>query len=346
MPRIHFLNVNDGDCSIIQHLSGRTTVIDVSAAKKPESKRATAAIKLSMDESTLGTAWGTSKKAGVPGNFNRSEYPDNPIAYMKNRSIGSVFRFISTHPDMDHLDGIKAFFREFGPANFWDTDNTKDLDDFDNGLYDPDDWVFYTSLRDGNPQSNPKRLTLYAGARAAYYNRDEEGNGGGDGLYVLAPTPELVAAANEAEDWNDSSYVVLYRSAGGKRILFSGDSHDATWRYILSNWKSDVFEVDVLIAPHHGRDSGRDYGFLDVVKPRITLFGNATSEYLAYGEWNDRDLLFLTNNQAGTIVLDAESDGLRVYVSHKPFADAFTDKRGYPTHYNDDVGSWFIGRWN
>ena len=36
------------------------------------------------------------------------------------------------------------------------------LDDFDDGRYDPDDWDFYTSLRDGNPQTNPKRLVLYA----------------------------------------------------------------------------------------------------------------------------------------------------------------------------------------
>jgi competence protein ComEC len=345
MPRIHFLNVNDGDCSIIQHSSGHNTVIDVSAAKKPVSERAMATARMSMQESVLAIAQERSKKAGVSGNFNQSEYPDDPITYMKDRGITSVFRFISTHPDMDHLDGIKGFFDEFGPDNFWDTDNTKDLDDFDNGLYDPHDWEFYTSLRDGNPRSNPKRLTLHAGARGAYYNRDENGNGGGDSLYVLAPTPELVMAANEAGDWNDSSYVILYRTAGGKRILFAGDSHDATWEYILAKWKDDVADLDVLIAPHHGRDSGRDYEFLEVLKPRITLFGNAPSEHLAYAEWNDRDLLFITNNQAGTIILDAKSDGLRVYVSHKQFAEAFTDRRGYTTRYSDDAVGWFIGRW-
>jgi beta-lactamase superfamily II metal-dependent hydrolase len=264
---------------------------------------------------------------------------------MDDRGISSVFRFISTHPDMDHLDGIKAFFRRFDPANFWDTDNTKEAGDFANGPYDPDDWEFYASLRDGKPQSNPKRLALYSGAKGAYYNQDEAGNGGGDGLHVLAPTPELVATANEMTDWNDSSYVILYRAAGGKRILFSGDSQDATWEYILANCKADVAGVDVLIAPHHGRDSDRDHGFLDIVKPRITLFGNAPSEHLAYNEWNDRDLLFITNNQAGTVILDAESDGLRVYVSYKPFAEAFTNSRGYTTRYSDDVRGWFIGRW-
>jgi hypothetical protein len=36
MPLIHFLNVKDGDCSIIQHYSGRATVIDVCNAVKPD----------------------------------------------------------------------------------------------------------------------------------------------------------------------------------------------------------------------------------------------------------------------------------------------------------------------
>jgi beta-lactamase superfamily II metal-dependent hydrolase len=337
------LNVNDGDCSIIQHGSGRNSVIDVSAAKKPSAKAA-AVVKMSIRSPILANVREESKTAGVSGNFNRSKYPDNPIAYMKERGIISVFRFISSHPDMDHLDGIKHFFEEFGPANFWDTDNTKEFDDFDSSRYNPDDWDFYSSLRDLNPQTNPKRLTLYAGARGPFYNQDEYGNSGSDGLHVLAPTPGLVAAANEAKDWNDSSYVILYRVGTRKRVLFAGDSHDATWEYILANWKADVAGVDVLIAPHHGRNSDRDHEFLDIVKPRLTLFGNAPSEHLAYGEWNARDLMFITNNQAGTIVIDLADNNLDIYASHEPFARAFVEGRTYSTHYSGKICGWFIGR--
>jgi beta-lactamase superfamily II metal-dependent hydrolase len=157
----------------------------VSAAKKPVAKRSKAMAEMSVYGSILANVREKSETVGVSGNFNRSEHPDNPIAYMKERGITSVFRFISTHPDMDHLDGIKHFFEEFGPINFWDTDNTKQLDEFDNGRYNPDDWDSYTSLRDRNPQTNPKRLTLYAGARGPFYNLGESGNDGGDGLSVL-----------------------------------------------------------------------------------------------------------------------------------------------------------------
>lgn len=345
MSRIHFLNVNDGDCSIIQHNSGRITVIDVSAAKPPAKKLAESSIRMSAFESLVAGLRESSKSAGVSGNFNRSEYPDNPISYMKNHGINDVFRFICSHPDMDHLDGIKSLFQAFKPTNFWDTNNTKEIEEFEPGRYDPADWEFYTNLRDKNPQDDPKRLCLFAGATGQYYNRNENGESG-DGLQVLAPTAELVHAANEAGDWNDSSYVILYRTAGGKRILFPGDSHDATWEHVINNYSSEVAKVDVLIAPHHGRDSGRDHGFLDVVKPRLTLFGNAPSEHLAYDEWNNRDLMFLTNNQAGSIIMNIEDNYLDVFVSHEEYARSFVNKRPYLTRYCDSNKGWFIGRWS
>ena len=126
---------------------------------------------------------------------------------------------------------------------------------------------------------------------------------------------------------------------------YAGDSHDATWDHILANHKAEVSRVDVLVAPHHGRDSGRDYEFLDVVKPKLTLFGNAPSEYLAYDQWTSRDLMFITNNQAGTIILNVLGENLDVFVSHEPFARAFVEDRTYDTHFSADSRGWFIGRW-
>jgi beta-lactamase superfamily II metal-dependent hydrolase len=135
-----------------------------------------------------------------------------------------------------------------------------------------------------------------------YWNQDDN-SGGGDGLHVLAPTPSLVQQANDCDDFNDCSYVLLYRAAGGFRILFGGDSHDKTWEHILENHADDIADVDLLIAPHHGRKSNRDYGFLVVVRPKMTFFGNASSQHLAYGAWNYRNLPFITNNQAGCMAV-------------------------------------------
>lgn len=332
MPIVHFLNVKDGDCSIIQHGSGRNTVIDVCNAEPTTSFERMYA---TFTESNAAL------EKGINGNFNQKQYPVNPILYMENHKLTSVFRFILTHPDMDHMDGIKAFFEALSPVNFWDTENTKESpftgEGGGNG-YDEADWDFYQGLRDGKPDNNPKRLTLYANQNGQYWNIDDQGKSGSDGLYILAPTPELIQSANLCDDYNDSSYVILYKAANN-RIIFAGDSHDATWEYILENYEADVKDADVLIAPHHGRHSDRDWEFLDIVNPALTLFGNAPSEHLAYDAWNNRDLPFITNNQAGCITLNAGITPAEIYVT----CEAYAKKRNPSTSHNSSYQAYYIG---
>jgi beta-lactamase superfamily II metal-dependent hydrolase len=250
MGIFHFLNVRNGDCSVIQHPSGHVTVVDVYNASV-EKQRA------------LVTE--AAKADAVRGNFNQKAYPVNPIEYLQQFDIASVFRFVLTHPDMDHMGGIEDFFQTFSPTNFWDTANSCEKDDFgEGGPHDEEDWLFYKNIRDQDPKTDPKRLVLYAGASGKYYNKSENGDEGGDGLRILAPTKELIQSGNASDDFNDSSYVILYRSNAG-RILLAGDSHDKTWEHILENHAEDVRDVDLLLAPHHGRKSDRSYEFLDVV---------------------------------------------------------------------------------
>jgi beta-lactamase superfamily II metal-dependent hydrolase len=329
MSRVHFLNVRDGDCSLIEHNSGRVSVIDVCNASLVTEQQRLLERRVRELAST-----------GLRGNFNQKEYPENPIEYLRDRGIQSVFRFIVTHPDMDHIDGIGSFFAAFAPVNFWDTDNNIEKNQWSNyGRFDRRDWEFYKRLRDGVLTHDTTRLTLYSGDTGPYFNRGADGAEGGDGLNILAPTPQLVADACASESCNDLSYVLLYRSEGFT-FLFAGDSHDATWEYVLDAYGEAVRDVDVLIAPHHGRDSGRSFKFLDIVRPKLTLLGNAPSDDLAYGQWNRRGLLTITNNQAGSIIFDIAPNLLQAYVTHRPYASRVVDQptydpnvRGYPCYY-------------
>jgi len=328
MGIVHFLNVNDGDCHIIQHPLGHTTVIDVCNASSTETK-----------DVSEGTAY-SAKSLNISGNFNQKATPTNPITYLENLEVSSIFRYIQTHPDMDHMDGIEDLFGSFSPANFWDTDNTKKITG-DFGKYKEDDWKFYSGIRSGS-EKNPKRLVLYDGATGHYFNEDENGKGGGDGLKILAPTLELIKNANDKEDWNDSSYVILYNTQG-RKILFCGDAHDNTWEHLLENYSDTLKDIDVLIAPHHGRDSGMDFSFLDTLCPSLTLFGNAKSKDLAYDKWTSRKLNYVTNNQAGNIILDPDQDDyLRVYVSNFDFADAYAKSKGAKTSYSETHDAWSL----
>ena len=323
MPKntFHFLNVKNGDCSVIEHGSGHVSVIDVCNAEK---------ITQPLTE-----------KSRVLGNFQQDKHPVNPIEYLNQFASNRVFRFILTHPDMDHMDGIKDFFEHFNPINFWDTDNEKELEFEEDSKYSEEDWNFYKQIRDTNPQTDPKRLTLYSGGEGKYYTHNAEGERPGDSLQILAPTDELIEQAKEKDDYNDASYVILYHGVGG-RILLSGDSHDNTWEHILDNWEDDVKDVDLLIAPHHGRDSDMNFEFLDTVNPKMTFFGVAPSEDLAYDKWSSRKLEKITNKQANCMVVDCSGDNLTLYVTNESFAKAYTKENDSSTFHSDEYNAWYL----
>jgi len=331
MPKsvFHFLNVKEGDCSIIQHESGHVSVIDVCTARKDVNQEQINAI-LSLIE-----------KAGISGNFQQKRYPVNPIEYLKKFKINSIFRFVLTHPDMDHMDGIKDLFEVFNPVNFYDIKNNLEKEFNEGSPYREEDWLFYKNLRDKNPQTNPKRLLLYSGDDAPYRTRDWSGNPPGDSFYILAPTKELVQIANENNDFNDCSYVILQITDAG-RILISGDSHDKTWEHVLEEHKELVENIDLLIAPHHGRKSNRNYSFLDILKPKLTFFGNARAEHLAYSAWHYRELRFITNNQANSMIVDCRGEHLILYVTYQPFAQKLNPN----TFYSEEFNAYYIGEIN
>lgn len=328
MPTIHYLNVKQGDCSVIQHASGHVSVIDVCNAKPVAP----------LTEAVL-RGFAKAEK-GIGGNFQQKKYPVNPVSYLKQHGIGSVFRYVQTHPDMDHMDGISAFFEEFRPLNLWDTDNVKEMEDssWRESPYDEGDWKFYKHLRDSTPNEDPRRLALLSGASGQFYNVAADGTPGGDGLYVLAPTADLVQHANDTDDdYNCCSYVLLYKT-GSNRIVFGGDSHDLTWEHILDKYRADVTDIDLLIAPHHGRRSGRSYDFLDTLRPTLTFFGNARSEDLAYSAWGNRGLFFVTNNQANCMVVDARDHPMSLYVTHENYARRVNEF----TWYSDKFKAWYV----
>ena len=313
MGVIHFLNVNEGDCILIEHPSKRKTIIDISNGKK-----------------VINACEGF-----FSGNHNQKSHPVNPIDYLKQRNIHTIFRFILTHPDMDHMDGIKDLFNSFEVVNFWDTDNTKMMDESTEwGRYNKADWDFYQDIRKSN--TNPTVLNLYAGQRGQYFNQ-VDGENGGDDLYILAPTKTLVEEANQTKDYNDCSYVILYR-INNKKIIFAGDSGKKTWDYILENYEDAVKDIDLLVAPHHGRKTGGNECYLDVLRPKLTLFGNAKSKYLDYSSWSNRGLAYITNNQANNIIVDISNHKMKVYVSYS----AFAIKVNPSTYYDKKYNSWFI----
>ena len=303
MVTVHFLHVSPGACSIIEHDSRRITMIDVCNGRDPSSQECAQGRGTFPSESDLVVV--------------------NPIQYLHDLNIKRIFRFVATHPDMDHLDGIKDVFENFSVRNFWDTDNDKEDTDFKEGKYREEDWDFYRKLRSETSNYNHTRLVLYPDTKGCYYNEPDEQGKGHDSLYIYAPTKDLIKAANESKDkdYNDASYVLLHKTEG-RKILFCGDSNDKTWNYILDEHCDEVKNVDLMIAPHHGRHSDRKYDFLEVTNPKLSLFGCVEKDKRADSNWKNKsgDLEFIAVDEVGSVTVTIDRSKMKVYVANKEAA--------------------------
>ena len=181
-------------------------------------------------------------------------------------------------------------------------------------------------------------VTPAAGSRFQYANKKEDGSTGGDGLYISSPSRQMINDANASQDFNDASYIITYWSSGG-RIIVPGDAHDGSWEYAIKHFKEDIVDCSFLLAPHHGRKSGRNYAFLTTANPVASLLGCAPSKDLAYNAWRNRNLYYFTQNQAGNLILEIEKKKIDIFIEN----DSFAQSAGGDTSVTNAQGYYYLG---
>jgi len=296
MIKIHFLNVGHGDCTIIEHESGNKTMIDINNGEEIDEESATEIIEqlgysgedlIKTIEKTQETPNEILQKAGYVNTLT------NPIQFYKqNYGTSSIFRYIQTHPDLDHMRGLVGLRKEgISITNFWDTPHIKAQDDF---LFnDEDEWNEYLEHRNG--KRTLAVLNLQRGSTGKYYNLHPEPSLEGDGLYILAPTPELTSEANRTGAWNNHSYV-LWLAYKGIRVVFGGDAEAEVWDSIVDKYGTGL-SCNILKASHHGRDSGYHQKAVELMNPKYTIVSvgkkpetDASNKYKQYSPnvWSTR----------------------------------------------------------
>ena len=294
---IHFLNVGHGDCTIIEHGSGHMTVVDINngddidASSASEIARYTAS---SQDEMLLpfSKAFGL-KRAAI---LERAGYDirlTNPVDFLRYQyPERKIFRYIQSHPDLDHMRGLVALrSANIGMINFWDTEHEKEVEHFHES--DKAEWEEYEAIRNGD--RGVSVLRLYRDAHGPYYNRNVDGSDGGDGIFVLAPTRELVQSAQQARKPNNLSYV-LWLEYKGIKVVLAGDAESEVWESILAKYGAHL-KCHVLKASHHGRDSGYHQEAIAAMAPEYTIVSvgkkpetDASNKYRQYSGnvWSTR----------------------------------------------------------
>jgi competence protein ComEC len=283
---LHFLNVGHGDCTFVEFDSGRLMMVDINNSTSLPGQ----------DQVAMAESKGMSLQRFLTAELGKRSWEEyyesllvDPYDYYREHFDGRpVFRYVQTHPDMDHMSGLHRFFwQEKVPLeNFWDISHSKEMAEgaFDTGPHAEVDWLVYQLLRDGRGPENSTHKVIHnlRGAGGHYWDDDN--------LAVLSPSAALVDYCNSTTaTWNNASHVLRIAHAG-RTVILGGDAETLAWDEIIDEFSPSALDCDVLKASHHGRLNGYVEEAAEAMNPRLVIcsVGNkpttdASSKYKASG---------------------------------------------------------------
>lgn len=235
---------------------------------------------------------------------------------LKTESRGkSIKRFISTHPDQDHISGIVHIDKHLGIQNFYCVKNQVIKED------ETEDFKHYCELRDDS-----KKVCHIRKGHARKWlniNCDERGSSGLSFLWPNINDEDFKVALKSAESGespNNISAIIRYSIEDGVSMMWMGDLESEFLEKIAT--KISWPKTTILFAPHHGRKSGKvPKVILDKINPALIIIGEAPSEDLNYYSGYN----VITQNSAGDIVLECAENKVHILVSSDVYFPDFLD---------------------
>jgi beta-lactamase superfamily II metal-dependent hydrolase len=232
----------------------------------------------------------------------------DPIDYIStNFGNRSIFRFILTHPDLDHLSGLNELAENVSVCNFWDTEHDKVIseDDWADSPYNQKDWERYLQFRESS--KNPKCLQLYRSETSTCcWTQDR--------IKILSPSSNLVnfsndASESDAQKYHHLSYVLIVEYAGVK-VLIGGDASPHAWEEISNECGGQSLKAHVFLAPHHGSKNNVHRDVFKAIAPDYVIVSVAQGVEYDRNYYNDLAKSgALSTKFHGTIVLHINDDG-------------------------------------
>lgn len=254
---------------------------------------------------------------------------DAIIAEVQDAASGKgIVRFISTHPDQDHICGLADLHSNINIRNFYCVRNQATKED------DTTDFEQYCALRDSD-----RAYYLSQGCSRRWMNLDDDERKN-SGIHILWPATNnshYLAALEDARNGhcpNNISIIMRYSLNGGVTMMWMGDLETA----FMDEIKDDIVlsHAHILFAPHHGRSSGRvPTDWLDEIKPKLIIIGEAPSHHLHYYDGYNT----ITQNSAGDIAFECEDDKTHIYVSNSTYSVDFLEDEGLASTHGKYLGT-------
>ena len=224
-----------------------------------------------------------------------------------------VTRFISTHPDEDHICGLEYLDKHINILNFYCVENKAKKPD-----HSPS-FSYYCKLRD----NKDKHYYVHQGCKRKWMNDNDVLDGknyGSSEINFLWPDvtnkefKKALALAEKGNAVNNLSPIFTY--SGYVKAMWMGDMEDD----FLEKVKDQIEwpEIDILFAPHHGRKSGTvPKDILKKLDPTVIVIGEAPSKHLNYYQGYNT----ITQNSAGDITFQCSEDRFHIYTSKTEYKD-------------------------
>lgn len=236
-------------------------------------------------------------------NNRQNEIIDEIIKESNNR----IRRFISTHPDHDHIAGIEELFRRWPTENFYAVSNNIPSDEDDASL------TKYIELKKNH------NYPIKEGISRKWLNDgdDEHGSSGINFKWPILSNPvfkDALEKVKRGEEVNNICPIFTYSIKEGARYMWMGDLLTKMQEEYYSVCKNKIPKVDILFQPHHGRTTGAvPDDLLNAIDPQIIVIGNAPSKHIDYGDSRKT----ITQNTAGDLTFINEDDYIHIYSQNK-----------------------------
>lgn len=176
--------------------------------------------------------------------------------FLLRAKIARIDYLVLSHPDMDHMDGLRFIASHFRPKEFWHAAERAEM---------PAHRELMETLR-------LKKVPMLSTGRWS-------------GRRTIGDVSVLLLHPEEGDEQrglklNDRSLVVklTYR---GKSFLFPGDLEKAGEETVVVRVAPEL-RSDVLLAPHHGSRTSSSPLFLDQVRPRVCVISAGRGNPFAF----------------------------------------------------------------
>jgi beta-lactamase superfamily II metal-dependent hydrolase len=238
------------------------------------------------------------------GDYSKNNLEFSPLRHLKyNYGIDQVDYVIITHPHLDHIDDILNFDlvkpRVFcRPKHISNELIMKELNDKDRAKFEKYCEINnqYNANIDGGPD-DPDIPNNYSSMKILRFS----------------------SLSCTLDNFNNHSIITIIEYADIK-VVIPGDNECCSYEELMKQekFKTAIADADILLAPHHGRESGYNNEFVSLINPRLSIVSDGRfCDTSANGRYSQKSRGWTVHKSDGTSserkCLTTNSDG-EVYV--------------------------------